>query len=177
MRKSPFYYEKCDEYSIPALLDIQAEILETTLHNETKKEYGFLSYIVCEKTILASMKLDLVRTAVRKRSQKVTGLAIGMSPLIANHIGYLYPIVKECLNHYSYPCFVQLCVDLNNRKKKIATELLRQLEYETRRQNFEAIVIDLKNNNEVGQAFLVANGFNLLFSNFSSHINVFSKKL
>lgn len=177
MKKSPFYYEKCDEYSTGGLVDIQAEILDSSLHAEVKKEKGFLSYVICEKTIIASMKIDLVRMAVRRRSGRIVGLVVGMSPLIADHIAYLRPIVKESIRHFSYPCFMQICADMNNRRKRVATELLRQLEYEARRQNFQAIITETQNDNGVGRSFLVAHDFNLLFSTISPHSNIFFKKL
>ena len=176
MRKSPFYYDKCDTYAIGSLVGIQAEILSSSLHPEVRKEKGFLSYVVCEKTLLASIKIDLVRIAVRKKSGLISGMIIGMSPSHADHIAYLRPMVKEVLDTISYPCFMQMCVDPENRRKKIATELLKQLEYEAKRQNFQAIVTEIPNSNEVGSLFLAARGFIPVPALFLPECRIFYKK-
>ncbi len=177
MRKTPFYYDNCDRIDTEILVSLQADNLYSTIGFSNNGENSFLSYVVCQKTLLASLRIDLTRIAVRRNSSRITGFVTGMSPVIANHVSYLQPIVKTVLPKFSYPCFMQMCVETQNRRKYIGKKLLEQMEYEARRQNFGAMISEVHGKNKIGQSFLNASGFSLLFSTISPHSDIFFKKL
>lgn len=176
MKKTPFYYDKCSRKDADTLVGIQAENLYSTV-GSNEQELGSLSYLVCERTLLASIRIDLVRIAVRRRSDTITGFIIGMSPAIADRVLHLKPVIQVVLPQFHYPCFMQVCVEVRNRRKYIGKKLLEQMEYEARRQNFGAIVSEVRVGNNVGRSFLKSSGFKTLLAPALIESTIFYKKL
>ena len=162
MKKGNFYFDRCHRIEAKYLIMLQVDSHQSSLHEKESLEQGFLSYILCEKSLISSIRIGLVRIASHRKTANITAFVAGMSPSIANNVPYLKPIVLSVMNFFNYPLFIHLCVQKQNRRKGIATQLLRQIEYEAQRQKFGSLVTDIKKENTVAGSFLLKQGFNVL---------------
>lgn len=177
MKRKTFFSYKCSQLDIAPILGIQTDNISSVLKNEDRYSQGSLRYIVPTKSLLASMRLGLLRAIIRTRNFRVTGFIAGVPIISANHISHLSQALPDINAYFRYPLLFQLCIERQNRKKGLGTSLLSQLIYEAEKQQFEAVVTDVDFDNVPAQKFLEKNYFKKLSCPLVNDRIIFYKNL
>ena len=166
-KKRSFYYFKAAPLDTAAILAIQIENIEQNIESLERGRQGFLSFALSERSLHSCMKLNLVRGAMRRKNHRFTGFVAGMPASSATYVPWVLPTIDFIRSSFSYPCFLQLCVEKQNRRKGIGTNLLNQIKFEARKQQFNALISVVQKDNTPGVLFLLQQGFSVLQAPFS----------
>ena len=175
-KNKKFLSFRSEEYTIPFILDLQIYNLKENLSLDEQISAGFLSFALPSAPLQASFRLNLGRHIVRRKSDRITGFIAGVPFSIASRTDYLNKVIGIVKEYSSYGIFVQVCIEDQNRRKGLATSLLRQLIFEAKRQQFDSVVAVLDTENIVGKNFFRKNGFQTIHQPFADRL-VFLKKI
>ncbi len=176
-RRRNFYHFPCNPIDLGFILDIQSNNLPSVVSDEDRYTSGSISFILPTRSLISSMRLGLLRGTMKRKNFRITGFIAGVPFSSAKYISHLAVMFSDVQQHFRYPCFFQLCVEKQNRRKGIGSNLINQLQFETKRQQFEALITDVDIGNVPGRLFLEKQKFSQLYAPLCNDRLIFYKPL
>lgn len=160
--KQEFCYTKngIGTYEASYLTDLQIANAICNIPPDQSFRLGWLTFLLTERSLLASSKLGLLSIATRnKRTRRIVGFSCALPHNVAKNIPYLKPLSTEIKERFENHFIISVCVQKEFRNRGIGKELLRRVLLEVQLQIGGYVFAEVGDSNLLGEKFLMSQGF------------------